>query len=73
MRRRANEDLESGLVWGPVFLAMLFASQIPWRHLIAPVVCMIGMVPLVYLSVLTPDRQAGIDSAWHRMTHPADK
>lgn len=68
-----KEDLGSGLVWGPVFLSMMLIGSIPFRYLITLLLCVISVVPLVYVFALKPYQQARINSTWYMMTNQMDK
>ena len=49
-----KEDLGSGLVWGPVFLAMMLVGSIPFRYLIVMLLMGLMVAPLVYVFGLKP-------------------
>ncbi len=68
-----KEDLGSGLVWGPVFLSMMLIGSIPFRYLITLLLCVVSVVPLVYVFVLKPYQQTRINSTWYMMTNQMDK
>lgn len=68
-----KEDLGSGLVWGPVFLSMMLIGSIPFRYLITLLLCVVSVVPLVYVFALKPYQQARINSTWYMMTNQMDK
>lgn len=68
-----KEDLGSGLVWGPVFLSMMLVGSIPFRYLITLLLCVVSVVPLVYVFALKPYQQARINSTWYMMTNQMDK
>jgi len=68
-----KEDLGSGLVWGPVFLAMMLAGSIPFRYMITMVLGALCVVPIVYFFVLKPYQQARIDTTWHLLTNQMEK
>jgi len=68
-----KEDLGSGLVWGPMFLSMMLIGSIPFRYLITLLLCVVSVVPLVYVFALKPYQQARINSTWYMMTNQLDK
>lgn len=68
-----KEDLGSGLVWGPMFLSMMLIGSIPFRYLITLLLCVVSVVPLVYVFALKPYQQARINSTWYMMTNQMDK
>lgn len=68
-----KEDFGSGLVWGPVFLAMLIVGSIPFRYIITMVLTALCVVPIMYFFVLKPYQQARIDTAWYLLTNQMDK
>lgn len=68
-----KEDLGSGLVWGPVFLSMMLIGSIPFRYLITLLLCVVSVVPLVYVFALKPYQQARIISTYYMFTNQMDK
>lgn len=68
-----KEDLGSGLVWGPMFLSMMLVGSIPFRYLITLLLCVVSLVPLVYVFALKPYQQARINSTWYMMTNQMNK
>ncbi|MBB5031965.1 FtsW/RodA/SpoVE family cell cycle protein [Prosthecobacter vanneervenii] len=68
-----KEDLGSGLVWGPVFLTIMLVGSIPFRYLITLLLCVVSVVPLVYVFALKPYQQARIQSTWYMLTNQLDK
>lgn len=68
-----KEDFGSGLVWGPVFLAMLIVGSIPFRYIITMVLTGLCVVPIMYFFVLKPYQQARIDTSWYLLTNQMDK
>lgn len=68
-----KEDLGSGLVWGPVFLSMMLVGSIPFRYLITLLLCVVSVVPLVYVFALKPYQQVRINSTWYMVTNQMHK
>lgn len=68
-----KEDLGSGLVWGPVFLAMLVAGNIPFRYIISLILGVLCIIPVVYFFVLKPYQRARIDQTWYLLTNQSEK
>lgn len=68
-----KEDLGSGLVWGPVFLAMMLVGSIPFRYLIVKLLLVLIVAPLVYVLVLKPYQQKRIETTWYMVTGQMDK
>jgi rod shape determining protein RodA len=68
-----KEDLGSGLVWGPVFLAMMLVGSIPFRYIITMILGALCVIPLVYFFVLKPYQQARIDQTWYLLTNQQEK
>ncbi len=68
-----KEDLGSGLVWGPVFLAMMLVGSIPFRYIITMVLSALCLIPLIYFFVLKPYQQARIDQTWYLLTNQQEK
>ena len=68
-----KEDLGSGLVWGPVFLSMMLVGSIPLRYMITLVLCVVSVVPLVYVFALKPYQQARINTTLFMLTNQMDK
>lgn len=68
-----KEDLGSGLVWGPVFLAMMLVGSIPFRYLITLLLGALCVIPLVYFFVLKDYQQARIDTTWYLLTNQSEK
>lgn len=68
-----KEDFGSGLVWGPVFLAMLIVGSIPFRYIITMILSALCVVPIMYFFVLKPYQQARIDTTWYLLTNQMDK
>ncbi len=68
-----KEDFGSGLVWGPVFIAMLLVGSIPFRYIITLVLSVLCVVPIMYFFVLKPYQQARIDTTWYLLTNQMDK
>jgi rod shape determining protein RodA len=58
----AKEDLGSGLVWGPVFLGMLIAANVPFRYIVTMVLGVLTVVPLMYFFGLKDYQKARIDT-----------
>lgn len=48
-----KEDFGSGLVWGPVFIAMLLVGSIPFRYIITLVLSVLCVVPIMYFLCLS--------------------
>ena len=68
-----KEDLGSGLVWGPVFLAMMLVGSIPFRYIITLVLSALCVIPLIYFFVLKDYQQARIDQTWYLLTNQPEK
>jgi rod shape determining protein RodA len=68
-----KEDLGSGLVWAPVFLAMLVAGNIPFRYIISMLLVGLCVVPILYFFILKPYQQARIDQTWYLLTNQSEK
>ena len=68
-----KEDLGSGLVWGPVFIAMLLVGSIPFRYIITLILSALCVIPVIYFFVLKPYQQARIDTSWYLLTNQMDK
>lgn len=68
-----KEDLGSGLVWGPVFLSMMLVGSIPFRYMITLLLCVVSIVPLVYVFALKPYQQSRISSTYYMVTNQLDK
>lgn len=68
-----KEDLGSGLVWGPVFLAMMLVGSIPFRYMITMMLMVLCVVPVLYFFVLNGNQQARIDTTWYMLTNQMNK
>jgi len=68
-----KEDFGSGLVWGPVFIAMLLVGSIPFRYIITLVLSVLCVVPIMYFFVLKPYQQARIYTTWYLLTNQMEK
>lgn len=68
-----KEDLGSGLVWGPVFLAMMLAGSIPFRYIITIILSGLCVVPLVYFFALKEYQQLRIDTTIYLLTNQMEK
>jgi rod shape determining protein RodA len=68
-----KEDLGSGLVWGPVFLAMMLVGSIPFRYMITMLLGALCVVPVVYFFVLSENQQARIDTTWYMLMNQMQK
>jgi len=68
-----KEDLGSGLVWGPVFLAMMLVGSIPFRYIITLILSALCVIPLMYFFVLKEYQQARIDQTWYLLTNQPEK
>ena len=68
-----KEDLGSGLVWGPVFLAMMLVGSIPFRYLIVMLLMGLTVAPLVYVFALKPYQQKRIEATWYMASGQLDK
>ncbi|MBE7498603.1 MAG: FtsW/RodA/SpoVE family cell cycle protein [Verrucomicrobiaceae bacterium] len=68
-----KEDLGSGLVWGPVFLAMMLVGSIPFRYLIVLLLLVLTVAPLVYVFALKPYQQKRIETALYMATGQMEK
>lgn len=64
----AKEDLGSGLVWGPVFVAMMLVGSIPFRYLIVLFLGVVSVVPLVYFFGLKDYQRKRIDTTIYMLT-----
>lgn len=68
-----KEDLGSGLVWGPVFLAVMLVGSIPFRYMIVLLLLVLTVIPLVYFFALKPYQQKRIDTVIYMATGQMDK
>jgi len=68
-----KEDLGSGLVWGPVFLAIMLVGSIPFRYLIVMLLLALTVAPLVYVFALKPYQQKRIETTYYMFTGQLDK
>ena len=68
-----KEDLGSGLVWGPLFLAMMLVGSIPFRYMITMLLSVLCVVPVVYFFALSGNQQARIDTTWYMLTNQMEK
>ncbi len=68
-----KEDLGSGLVWGPVFIAILLVGSIPFRYLIVMLLGGLCVAPLAYIFVLKPYQQQRIVTTYYMATGQLDQ
>ncbi|MFN0079177.1 MAG: FtsW/RodA/SpoVE family cell cycle protein [Prosthecobacter sp.] len=69
----AKEDLGSGLIWGPVFLSMMLAGNIPFRYIITLILCVVAIAPLGYVFGLSVKQQKRIETPWYFATNQRHK
>lgn len=68
-----KEDYGSGLVWGPVFLAMMLVGSIPMRYIIVLAEVVLCVVPIVYFFGLKPYQKERINTTWYMLTNQHNK
>ncbi len=61
-------DLGSAMVWGPVFLSMVFVGSIPLRYLIVIALVALMVAPWGYVFALKPHQRSRIDVPWKMLT-----
>jgi rod shape determining protein RodA len=69
----ASEDAGSGLIWIPVFLSMVVASQIRMRYVFTMILCGVMGLPVLYYVGLKPYQQKRLQVAYHIYHDELDK